>query len=201
AGDGLSHRLRDRRRLRSCAPCARSAYAARVGAWPYRPCIEHCGLPGNVGVWARLVFARDHRQRDSLRMGGWQNPQPATGPARLNRHIRSFKIGAVPQQTNAGRTAPRRERKVMAALIRLVAAIVLCAATGWGALAQSDADFFRNKTAKFMITFEPGGSYDLYARLAATYLPKHIPGQPAMAVQYHPGAGGLIGILHFAEKA
>jgi tripartite-type tricarboxylate transporter receptor subunit TctC len=89
----------------------------------------------------------------------------------------------------------------MAALIRLVAAIVLCAVTGWNALAQSDADFFRNKTAKFMITFEPGGSYDLYARLAATHLPKHIAGQPAMAVQYHPGAGGLIGILHFAEKA
>src|SRR5262249_41172251 len=66
---------------------------------------------------------------------------------------------------------------------------------------QTDADFFRNKSMKFMITFEPGGSYDLYARLAATYLSKHLPGQPAITVQYHPGAGGLVGILHFAEKA
>src|SRR5262245_15846795 len=97
-----------------------------------------------------------------------------------------------PTTDERGKNRDDRERKVMAALIRLVAAIVLCAATGWGALAQDDADFFRNKTTKFMITFEPGGSYDLYARLAATYLPKHIPGQPAMAVQYHPGAGGLI---------
>jgi len=87
--------------------------------------------------------------------------------------------------------------------------LVLCAVAGHTACsvaygvawAQADADFFRNKTVKLMITFEPGGSYDLYARLAATYLPKHLPGQPAMTVQYHPGAGGLVGILHFAEKA
>jgi tripartite-type tricarboxylate transporter receptor subunit TctC len=89
---------------------------------------------------------------------------------------------------------------MMRAAIRLTALVVLCAMTGRPALAQGDADFFRNKTVKLMITFEPGGSYDLYARLAATHLPKHLAGQPAMTVQYHPGAGGLIGILHFARR-
>jgi tripartite-type tricarboxylate transporter receptor subunit TctC len=89
----------------------------------------------------------------------------------------------------------------MPALIRVAALIVLCAAAGRVAWAQSEPDFFRNKTMRLMITFEPGGSYDLYARLAAVHLPKHIPGNPAMVVQYHPGAGGLVGILHFAEKA
>jgi tripartite-type tricarboxylate transporter receptor subunit TctC len=93
----------------------------------------------------------------------------------------------------------------MAAAVRLAVLIAICAALGREtcseSLAQSDADFFRNKTVKLMITFEPGGSYDLYARLAAAHLPKHLPGQPAMTVQYQPGAGGLVGILHFAEKA
>ena len=89
----------------------------------------------------------------------------------------------------------------MLAAVRLMALVVLCAMTGRAALAQAETDFFRNKTIKLTITFEPGGSYDLYARLAATHLPKHLAGQPAMTVQYQPGAGGLVGILHFAEKA
>src|SRR5258708_31837044 len=89
----------------------------------------------------------------------------------------------------------------MQAAIRLAALVLLCAMTDRAALAQGDADFFRNKPIKLSITFEPGGSYDLYARLAATHLPKHLPGQPATTVQYQPGAGGLIGILHFADKA
>src|SRR5262245_884003 len=93
----------------------------------------------------------------------------------------------------------------MRASIPLAALIVIAAAAGRAtcdqARAQGDAEFFRNRPMRFMITFEPGGSYDLYARLRATQLPKYIPGQPAITVQYHPGAGGLVGILHFAEKA
>src|SRR5262249_31254284 len=97
----------------------------------------------------------------------------------------------------------RNERKEagMLGAVRLTALVALCVMAGHAALAQADADFFRNKTIKLTITFEPGGSYDLYARLAAAHLPRHLPGQPAMTVQYHPGAGGLVGILHFAEKA
>jgi tripartite-type tricarboxylate transporter receptor subunit TctC len=78
-----------------------------------------------------------------------------------------------------------------------------CAATSWPApaSAQTAAEFFSQKTIKFMITYEPGGSYDLYARLATIHLPKHLPGHPAMAMQYMPGAGGLLGTLHFHDKA
>ena len=63
---------------------------------------------------------------------------------------------------------------MMRAALRLMALVVLCAMTGPSALAQGDADVFRNKTLKLMITFEPGGSYDLYARLAAIHLPRHL---------------------------
>src|SRR5438874_7454598 len=69
------------------------------------------------------------------------------------------------------------------------------------ALAQGPAEFFRQKTIRFIVTYEPGGSYDLYARLATAHLGRHLPGNPSMLVQYMPGAGGLIGILHLFEKA
>lgn len=91
----------------------------------------------------------------------------------------------------------------MLPLIRLAAVVAISATLAWAgqASAQSATEFFGQKTIKFDITYEPGGSYDLYARLAATHLPKHIPGLPAMVNQYIPGAGGLIGILHLSEKA
>jgi len=87
--------------------------------------------------------------------------------------------------------------------LRPAALVVFCVASGWAeqSAAQNAGDGFGRKTINFMITYEPGGSYDLYARLAAIHLPRHIPGHPAMVNQYMPGAGGLIGILHLFEKA
>ncbi len=38
----------------------------------------------------------------------------------------------------------------------------------------------------------PGGSYDLYGRLIATHLARHIPGNPNIIVEHMPGAGGAI---------
>src|SRR5215213_2860157 len=82
------------------------------------------------------------------------------------------------------------------------AALVVCATLVCvgSSSAQSTPEFFAQKTIRFTITYEPGGSYDLYARLAATHMSKHIPGHPAMVNQYMPGAGGLVGILHLNER-
>jgi len=86
---------------------------------------------------------------------------------------------------------------------RLAVLLGLCAALGWPQLsrAQMAAEFFGQKTIKFLITYEPGGSYDLYARLVTMHLPKHLAGHPAMVMQYMPGAGGLLGTLHLYDKA
>ena len=86
---------------------------------------------------------------------------------------------------------------------RLAVLLALCAALGWPQLspAQTATEFFGQKTIKFVITYEPGGSYDLYARLVTMHLPKHLAGHPAMVMQYMPGAGGLLGTLHFHDKA
>lgn len=59
------------------------------------------------------------------------------------------------------------------------------------AQAQAPADFYRAKTVNMLIGYSAGGGYDLYARMVARYMPKHIPGQPAMVPQNMPGAGSL----------
>src|SRR5262245_15858589 len=91
----------------------------------------------------------------------------ADGLSRLNGRTGSSKMRAIiPVRLN--RT--KREEANMLSAVRLMALVMLCAVAGRAALAQADADFFRNRTVKLMITFEPGGSYDLYARLAAAHL-------------------------------
>jgi tripartite-type tricarboxylate transporter receptor subunit TctC len=81
----------------------------------------------------------------------------------------------------------------------IVLAVFTAVAAPQGAPAQDAAD--SQKQIKFLVTYEPGGSYDLYARLVTTFMPKHLPGNPSMIVQYMAGAGGLIGTLHLYEKS
>ena len=89
-----------------------------------------------------------------------------------------------------GRPALRR-RGFGAALTALVAAFALPAAGT--AHAQSDpvAEFYKGKTVTILVGYEGGGGYDIYARIVAQFLGKHIPGNPAVIVQNMPGAGGL----------
>ena len=69
------------------------------------------------------------------------------------------------------------------------------------ARAQAAEEFFKGKTLRFTVVYEPGGTYDLYSRLVIVHLPKHIPGNPAIIVQYMPGAGGMVGTVNLYEKA
>jgi len=84
-------------------------------------------------------------------------------------------------------------------------AVLLGACIGFAvfapALAQPAEDFFKGKTLRFTVVYEPGGTYDLYSRLLITHLPKHIPGNPTIVIQYMPGAGGMVGTVNLYEKA
>jgi tripartite-type tricarboxylate transporter receptor subunit TctC len=79
---------------------------------------------------------------------------------------------------------------MMAFRLLLGAAILLVA--GAPARAQSVADFYRGKTVTAVVGFGAGGGYDLYARLVARHLSRHIPGNPTLVVRNMPGAGGRI---------
>jgi tripartite-type tricarboxylate transporter receptor subunit TctC len=54
------------------------------------------------------------------------------------------------------------------------------------------ADFYRGRIVSIVIGFPPGGSYDIYSRLAATHMGKYIPGQPKFIVQNKPGNIGVL---------
>lgn len=50
---------------------------------------------------------------------------------------------------------------------------------------------FQGQKISIIIGYGPGGSYDVYGRLAARYLGKHLPGSPVVTPQNMTGAGSL----------
>jgi tripartite-type tricarboxylate transporter receptor subunit TctC len=58
--------------------------------------------------------------------------------------------------------------------------------------AQSVADFYKGKNVELLIGYSGGGGYDVYARLLARHMGKHIPGNPTIVPRNMPGAGSLV---------
>src|SRR5882724_9362241 len=67
--------------------------------------------------------------------------------------------------------------------------------------AQSVADFYRGKTLHLLIGYGEGGGYDIYGRLAAEFLPRHLPGNPTIVPQNMPGAGSFKAVNYLYEVA
>src|SRR5262245_7514982 len=80
--------------------------------------------------------------------------------------------------------------KMMRIAVAIVASLAVLSAND--ARAQSVADFYRGKTVEIQVGAAAGGGYDVVARLIASHMPRHIPGNPAMVVRNMPGATGLI---------
>jgi tripartite-type tricarboxylate transporter receptor subunit TctC len=57
--------------------------------------------------------------------------------------------------------------------------------------ASAQEDFYRGKQITLIIGLGAGETYDLYARLLARHLSKHIPGEPLIIPSNKPGAGSL----------
>lgn len=57
--------------------------------------------------------------------------------------------------------------------------------------AQGVGDFYKGKQIRMVIGLGAGEAYDVYARLLARHMPKHIPGNPSIIPQNQPGAGSL----------
>lgn len=60
------------------------------------------------------------------------------------------------------------------------------------ARAQAPAEFYAGRTISLVIPNAPGGSFDLYGRLVARFLSRHIPGNPTIVPQNMPGASGMV---------
>src|SRR6478672_11530746 len=84
-------------------------------------------------------------------------------------------------------------------LRRMLAVASVLVATA--AAAHPTEQFFARKTITVTIGYTAGGSYDLYGRLIARHLGKHIPGQPTIVAQNMPGAGSLKAANYVYEVA
>jgi len=70
-----------------------------------------------------------------------------------------------------------------------------------GARADAVADFYRGKQVSLIVGYGTGGGYDVYGRLFARHLGRHIPGHPNVVVQNMPGAGSLRAANHLYTAA
>src|SRR5215472_18729590 len=82
----------------------------------------------------------------------------------------------------------------------MFAILAMLAAVG-SAGAQPVEQFFAHKSITIVIGYTAGGSYDLYGRLVARHLGKHVPGQPTVIAQNMPGAGSLKAANYLYELA
>jgi tripartite-type tricarboxylate transporter receptor subunit TctC len=61
----------------------------------------------------------------------------------------------------------------------------------WSDDATAQTPYFQGKTIRIIVGYPAGSAHDLWGRLIATQLGKHIPGSPATVVQNMPGAGSM----------
>jgi tripartite-type tricarboxylate transporter receptor subunit TctC len=84
------------------------------------------------------------------------------------------------------------------------AAVGIAAATLLGPIpihAEPVVDFYRGRTLRLLIGYGPGGGYDIYGRLVAEFLPRHLPGNPRIIAQNMPGAGSFVAAKYIYEAA
>lgn len=80
-------------------------------------------------------------------------------------------------------------------------ALAFFAVTPHSVQAEPVAEFYKGKTINMLVASGPGGGYDLYARTLSRYYPEHVPGKPAVVIQYLPGGGGLVAANNLYEVA
>ena len=74
----------------------------------------------------------------------------------------------------------------------LIAALLLAPSL---AHAQASVEaFYKSKPIDMHIGYPPGGSNDVYARILAQHMGKHIPGNPSIIVHNTPGAGSFVAV-------
>lgn len=81
---------------------------------------------------------------------------------------------------------------VVSAALKALTAIIASFGLLVGVSNGSTHDFFQDKTIRIIVSFSPGGGFDVYSRAIARHIGRYIPGNPNVIVENMPGAGGLI---------
>jgi len=91
-----------------------------------------------------------------------------------------------------------QQHRLAAVLLILAASLLLTGSTP--ALAQP-AGYFAGKQVKMIIGLGTGGGYDLWARMVARHIGKHLPGNPIVISQNMEGAGSFRAASYMYSQA
>jgi tripartite-type tricarboxylate transporter receptor subunit TctC len=69
------------------------------------------------------------------------------------------------------------------------------------AAAQTPEQFYKGKQIELSVGYPPAGSNDVYSRLLARHIGRHIPGNPTVIVQNRPGAGSFNALAYVYNVA
>ena len=86
-------------------------------------------------------------------------------------------------------------RKISNVLIFLFAALPFV----YVSQGQAQEPFYKGKTITILAGTGAGNVYDIFARMFARHLGKHIPGNPDIIVQNMPGAASMIAANHLSN--
>src|SRR5262249_10742569 len=134
----------------------------------------------------------------SLRQGLLASAQDVCARARIGRKCCSADACV---DVRASGTLGDETCKVKVMRLGSLFAVILALAAPNVALADPVADFYRGKQLKVIIRAAPGGNYDLYLRLLARHIVRHIPGNPTAVPMNMPGGGGLTSLNYFDKVA
>jgi tripartite-type tricarboxylate transporter receptor subunit TctC len=76
--------------------------------------------------------------------------------------------------------------------VPVLAVVALVAATPSQAQPSSVEGFYKDKKVRMLVGYGVGTGNDLYLRLLARHIGRHIPGKPTMVPENMPGAGGIV---------
>ena len=69
------------------------------------------------------------------------------------------------------------------------------------ATAHAEFSYFQGQTITLIVGYQAGDGFDIWARLLAAHMGKHIPGHPNIIAQNMPGAGSMIAANHIYNVA
>jgi tripartite-type tricarboxylate transporter receptor subunit TctC len=87
------------------------------------------------------------------------------------------------------------------AMLRTSAAFAMLVFAIAGVRAEPVTDFYKGKQINLIVGYGAGGGYDVYGRVFARHLGRHIPGTPSIVVQNMPGAGSLRAVNYLYNNA
>ena len=83
----------------------------------------------------------------------------------------------------------------------MVLSASLAALAALAPLPASAQDFFAGKSIDLLVGAPPGGGYDIYGRVVARHIGRHIPGNPNIVPKNMPGAGSARAAGFLAKSA